>query len=140
MEQPKAWSLTQSSYYSLLLSTAIYDGKVRFYFAKNQEVEALKVYFRFQEKIGKKYEPLEYGDNFIYIIIYPNSMLFCSVFGYESDDIAVVEDGNNFIVGLRGPLPREDEFYNNIGTRIVSQLNRIMEREPFLRLVSECSP
>lgn len=115
MHQPTG-QLTQSKYYSPTLNAAIFDGPIRLYFAQSQEPEALEIYFRMQNEVLDNYELgkqrfQEEGHN-IFVLMYPSDEVFeqsCGDFVGKDSGVILQKLGNDFILGVRGPV-RELEF------------------------------
>lgn len=117
--------LTQSRFYSPAFNAAIFDGPVRIYFAQYQESQALKVYFKSQQRL-KDVNSLvreafrRMGVN-IFVMLYPNQDTFqmsfadleteALVFGeaYSTTaPVVVARLGRDFIVGASGQFSDSD--------------------------------
>ena len=107
--------LTQSKFYSPAFNGAIFDGAIRIYFAQHQEADALKIYFRIQKLIQEEeWESLmsvRKGNSHIFIMLYPSDETFLRSFeGQLECDRVIREDlGEDWVIGIRGPLSDSDE-------------------------------
>ncbi len=89
--------LTRSNYYSQFFNTAIFFDPFRIYFNSAYESVALELYYTIQKNFSEKTS----STACFYILMYPDSRLFEKSFGAEIEDIAVVKEGNDFIIGLK---------------------------------------
>lgn len=100
--------LLQSQYYTPVFNTAIFDGPMRFYFAQQQEDEALKVYFKIQEYLDNLKDGLRKARNerlqnsTLFVMLYPNEESYIRSFDTE-EDFESRRLGEDFIVGIKGP-------------------------------------
>lgn len=118
-----ASNLTKSRYYSSAFNAAIYDGVIRVYFAQHQEAEALKLYFKIQEKVKEK--ELEMGSPYVFVMLYPDSETFSMSFGDIEAKVGVEEFEQDFVVGINGPVPDDDPVvYNEICYRVLNTLDQ----------------
>ncbi len=106
--------LTQSRFYSPAFNAAIFDGPVRIYFAQYQEPLALKVYFSVQERLKESFSQIresfrKTGLN-VFVMLYPSSEAFKMTFdeGALESSVIVERLGNDFVVGVSGPLNEGD--------------------------------
>ncbi len=96
--------LTRSNYYSHFFNTAIFFDPYRIYFNSAFESAALNLYYLVQQKFTAT---LSTDSNF-YILMYSDLALFERNFGATTDDVVVVKEGNDFIVGVKCVTPMED--------------------------------
>ncbi len=132
--------LTQSRYYSPAFNAAVFDGPIRIYFAQHQEALALKVYFQLQNRLKEAY--LSARQNFkqngqtIFLMLYPTVEAFESSFSRQISDLVVVEIfGDDFVVGVRGPL--NDNDYELVFREVEKILDATAAKAPVLDRAAE---
>ncbi len=105
-------NLMQSRYYSPAFDAAIFDGPLRIYFAQYQEPEALKIYFRLQEKMREMslQGQMRGHQKNIFVMVYPNRELFERSFSGVSSHSKMQRDhlAEDLIFGLHGELTNEN--------------------------------
>ncbi len=89
--------LTRSNYYSPFFNTAIFFDPFRIYFNSAFESVALDLYYNIQQNFKEKAD----ASACFYVLMYPDSGLFEKSFGPSSEDIVIVKEGNDYIVGLK---------------------------------------
>lgn len=117
--------ITQSKYFTPAFNAAIYDGPMRIYFSQSQESEALKIYFHLQQKIIQANQAVcsqlkQMGRN-IFVMLYPTVDMFDISFDQCSEglpNIACEKLGQDFILGVRGPLDNDD--YETVYRRLAT--------------------
>lgn len=106
-------TLTQSKYYSAVFNAAIFDGPLRLYFAQYQEPLALKLYFKLQDGLKLLVDRARAENRelpTLFIMLYPTEELFKDCFepasAQQKMDMAPL--GDDYILGIQGPLKEED--------------------------------
>ncbi|MBY0313993.1 MAG: hypothetical protein K2Q26_00610 [Bdellovibrionales bacterium] len=90
--------LTQSSYYSHLFNTAIFFDPFRIYFNNSFESVALDLYYHVQKHFaGKINSPVRH----YYILMYPDASQYTQSFARANDQVTVVHEGHDIIIGIR---------------------------------------
>jgi hypothetical protein len=112
--------LTQSRFYSPAFNAAVFDGPIRIYFAQHQEALALKVYFRLQQALKDTYSTLrktfkQHGHT-VFLMLYPTQESFENSFSADSGNVVTERLGDDFVLGVRGPL--EDEQYEEVFRKV----------------------
>ena len=131
-------NLTQSRYDSPAFNAAIYDGAIRVYFAQHQEPEALKIYFKIQERVRERENLLEGGSAYIFVMLYPDAASFAMSFGDSGNKVNMEEFETNFVVGVNGPIPNDDPaVYDEICRRVLTALDKVYLRTSTLEAISE---
>ena len=121
--------VTQSKYFSPAFNAAIFDGPIRIYFAQYQESQALKLYFKLQERFGEVRRQArgifkERRRN-IFVMLYPTDETFDLSFDSSTNSIVSRVLGDDFVVGVRGP--QEDDTFETLCQeidKIVIQANK----------------
>lgn len=108
-------TLTHSKFYSPAFNAAIFDGPMRIYFAQYQEGVALKIYFKIVDQLKETMklarESMRQRGSSVFIMLYPNTELFEQSFtGAEKSTLAVESLGRDYVLGVRGPLSRDEEI------------------------------
>jgi hypothetical protein len=106
--------LTRSNYYSHFFNTAIFFDPYRIYFNSAFESAALNLYYQVQ----KKFTATLSTDSNFYILMYSDLALFERNFGTQTSDVAVVKEGNDFIIGVKcaAPMDNFDEVIKALST------------------------
>ncbi len=114
--------VTQSRFFSPVFNAAIFDGPIRIYFAQFQEAQALKLYFNLQERFGDVRKQARgsfkaRGQN-IFVMMYPNEETFDLSFSDDPKPTGAGAEvgtqitrsrlGNDYVVGVRGPIDDQD--------------------------------
>lgn len=108
-------TLTQSKFFSPAFNAAIFDGPLRIYFAQYQEAEALKIYFKLQDRLkGEKNDvrdQLKENGSHVFVMLYPTADIFSRSFERLAGDRGIARErfGKDLVVGISGTL-REDEY------------------------------
>lgn len=111
--------VTQSKFFSPAFNAAIFDGPIRIYFAQYQESQALKIYFDLQERFQDVRRNARgiFKDRArnIFIMLYPTQETFdlsfisgAGAWAAGAPSIARSSLGQDFVVGVRGPIEDED--------------------------------
>lgn len=96
--------LTRSNYYSQFFNTAIFFDPYRIYFNNSFESSALNLYYHVQKKFSGRLST----DSHFYILMYSDHVLFERNFGSTTEDVKIVKEGNDFIIGIRCFQDQED--------------------------------
>ena len=112
----KSSLLSQSKFYHPALNSAIFDGPFRIYFAKPQEVLALKIYFKIQEAVEESLQEtknlFKVLQHSLYIMLYPNEQSLSESFDIhrESGKIPMEILDHEFVLGLNGEVTEDSEI------------------------------
>jgi hypothetical protein len=114
--------ITKSKFFSPDFNTAIFSDPIRIYFSSEQESQALELYFKLQQR-KEQWENFlrQRGDNnYFYIMLYSDDSQFSGRFQGESGFYAPGEMGEDFIVGIRGPMTPErvDTLFTDLDSQI----------------------
>lgn len=90
--------LTKSNYYSQLFNTAIFFDPFRIYFNNSFESVALDLYYHVQKHFtGKANSSVRH----FYILMYPDVEQFNKSFEKAHDQVTVVHEGHDIIIGIK---------------------------------------
>lgn len=101
----------QSKYFRPCLNTAIFDGPVRFYFAQNQESEAMKLYFKLRQELKEIWNRPAHSLPTIFLVQYPSDQE-STIAGLEGE-FARFDLETGFVLAFRSD--EEPSFFNNTG-------------------------
>ena len=114
--------ITKTKYFSSDFNTAIFSDPIRIYFSNEQESQALELYFRMQTRKNQweRFLRQRGKNNYCYIMLYRDSTQFETSFDQIADNFAPGEMGEDFVLGIRGPMTPEsvDQFFTNIDRTI----------------------
>ena len=110
----EAPTVTQSKFFSPAFNAAIFDGPLRIYFAQYQEAEALKLYFKLQEKL--KVEKIELRGHLkatgfhMFVMLYPSTEIFFRSFPGKSKEMRIAQErlGKDMVIGINGAFQDAD--------------------------------
>lgn len=105
--------LTRSRYFNPALNAAIFDGPVRIYFAQYQESLALKVYFRFQDRLQNLLEAdgeMRLKRPHVFVMLYPTEDIFSQSFPNTQLKMKIQVGllGQDHVIGVCGALENEE--------------------------------
>jgi hypothetical protein len=105
--------LTRSRYFSPTLNAAIFDGPVRIYFAQYQESLALKVYFKFQDRLQTLLDAdreQRLKKPHVFVMLYPTEEIFTQSFPIDlsQQKMRVDSFGQDLVIGVCGALENEE--------------------------------
>ena len=140
MEEATISNLTQSRYYSPSFNAAIYDGAIRVYFAQYQETEALKIYFKIQEKMKETQSLIESDSACVFVMLYPDADSYATSFGDSKNKVEMEKLEAAFVVGINGPV-LDDDFvvYDEICRHVLNAVDKVYLKVSPLEVVSESS-
>lgn len=114
--------ITKTKYFSSEFNTAIFSDPIRIYFSNEQESQALELYFKLQSRKNQWEQFLRKRgkNNYCYIMMYSNPDQFRTCFNVEGDVVAPGEMGEDFILGINGPMTPEtvDHFFDRVDKQI----------------------
>lgn len=114
--------ITKSKYFSSEFNTAIFSDPIRIYFSNEYESQALELYFKLQSRKNQweRFLRKRGKDNYCYIMMYTDSSQFSDCFSSAEDSFAPGEMGEDFILGINGPMTPEtvDQFFTRFDQEI----------------------
>ena len=114
--------ITKTKYFSSEFNTAIFSDPIRIYFSNEQESQALELYFKLQSRKNQweKFLRKRGSNNYCYIMLYSDPSQFRTCFSDESATVAPGEMGEDFVLGINGPMTPEvvDQFFARVDQEI----------------------
>jgi hypothetical protein len=116
--------ITQSGFFSPAFNAAIFDGPLRIYFAQYQEAEALKLYFKLQEKMKHEIKELrgqmKTTGFHVFVMLYPTAEIFARSFPRDGKSKAKDTAKNT----TKSPMKRDSRIaFDRLGKDIVIGIN-----------------
>ena len=98
--------ITKTKYFSSDFNTAIFSDPIRIYFSNDQEDQALELYFKLQSRKNQweKFLRKRGNNNYCYVMLYKNEEQYSECFQENSESFARGEMGEDFVLGIRGPV------------------------------------